>query len=232
MKSFFKKCFKIVIMVNTLDKYTKERKLTMKKILSKLIPTGIFTLAFTIVVLGATTTYTVQKGDTLWKIARTYEVGVSEIIGANPQIKNPDLIYPNDKITVPLPDETLKNVEQEVVNLVNAERKKQNLAPLAIDWQVSRVAQYKSEDMGNNNYFSHNSPTYGSPFDMLKSFKISYSYAGENIAKGQKTPQDVVNAWMNSQGHRENILNSKFTKIGIGYYIKNGTVYWTQMFIG
>ncbi len=204
----------------------------MKKILSKLIPTGIFTLAFTIVVLGATTTYTVQKGDTLWKIARTYEVGVSEIIGANPQIKNPDLIYPNDKITVPLPDETLKTVEQEVVNLVNAERKKQNLAPLAIDWQVSRVAQYKSEDMGNNNYFSHNSPTYGSPFDMLKSFKISYSYAGENIAKGQKTPQAVVDAWMNSQGHRENILNSKFTKIGIGYYIKNGTVYWTQMFIG
>ncbi|MFV0520282.1 MAG: SafA/ExsA family spore coat assembly protein [Lachnospirales bacterium] len=204
----------------------------MKKILGKIIPISILTLAFTIAVAGATTTYTVKKGDTLWKIARTYEVGVSEIIGANPQIKNPDLIYPNDQITVPLPDETLKTVEQEVVNLVNAERKKQNLAPLTIDWQVSRVAQYKSEDMGNNNYFSHNSPTYGSPFDMLKSFKISYSYAGENIAKGQKTPTAVVEAWMNSAGHKENILNSKFTKIGIGYYVKNGTVYWTQMFIG
>ncbi len=61
----------------------------------------------------------------------------------------------------------------------------------------------KSQDMIDNNYFSHNSPTYGSPFDMLKKFGISYKTAGENIAMGQKTPKEVVNAWMNSEGHRK-----------------------------
>ncbi|MFV0441335.1 MAG: SafA/ExsA family spore coat assembly protein [Lachnospirales bacterium] len=203
-----------------------------KKNLDKLFLTLAFTLIFTIVVTAGTTTYTVKKGDTLWKIARTYEVGISEIIGANPQIKNPDLIYPNQKVNVPLPDETLQGIEEEILDLVNAERQKNNLSPLKLDWQVSRVAQYKSEDMGDNNYFSHNSPTYGSPFDMLKSFNISYNYAGENIAKGQKTPTAVMNAWMNSSGHRENILNSKFTTLGVGYYVKNGTIYWTQIFTG
>ena len=84
--------------------------------------------------------------------------------------------------------------------------------------------------MKNNNYFSHTSPTYGSPFDMMKQFGISYKTAGENIAKGQKTPEAVVNAWMNSEGHRSNILNANYTQMGLGY--TNGTVYWCQMFIG
>ena len=83
--------------------------------------------------------------------------------------------------------------------------------------------------MQTNNYFSHTSPTYGSPFDMIKNFGISYQKAGENIAKGQKTPSAVVNAWMNSPGHRANILDPSYTKIGVGYE-KNGH-YWTQMFI-
>ena len=87
--------------------------------------------------------------------------------------------------------------------------------------------------MINKNYFSHTSPTYGSPFDMMKKFNISYRAAGENIAKGQKTPAEVVKAWMNSQGHRENILNSKYTEIGVGVAKDSkGTLYWTQMFIG
>ena len=83
--------------------------------------------------------------------------------------------------------------------------------------------------MKDNNYFSHTSPTYGSPFQMMKSFGISYKTAGENIAKGYKTPGAVVNGWMNSSGHRANILNSSFTRIGVGY-VSNGH-YWTQMFI-
>ncbi len=206
--------------------------MNFKNFFKKITTVTGFCILLSAVVLGATTTYTVQKGDTLWRIAKKYEVGVSEIIDANPQIENPDLIFPDQKVNIPLPDQTLKNIEQEVVNLVNEERRKNNLQPLEINWEVSRVAQYKTRDMAYNNYFSHNSPTYGSPFDMLKSFKIPYNYAGENIAKGQKSPSDVVKAWMNSPGHRANILNPKFTEIGIGYLVKDGTSYWTQMFIG
>ena len=83
--------------------------------------------------------------------------------------------------------------------------------------------------MSKNNYFSHTSPVYGTPFQMMKNFGISYKSAGENIAKGQATPQAVVNAWMNSSGHRANILNKSYTRIGVGY-VANGR-YWTQMFI-
>ena len=99
-----------------------------------------------------------------------------------------------------------------------------------MNWELSRVARYKSQDMKDKGYFSHTSPTYGSPFDMMKKFGITYRTAGENIAKGQRTPQAVVNAWMNSSGHRANILNSSFTQIGVGY-VADGN-YWTQMFTG
>jgi len=124
-----------------------------------------------------------------------------------------------------------KSMEEQVVELVNIERNKNGLSPLTINRQVSNVAQIKSEDMRDKNYFNHTSPTYGSPFQMLKQFNVSYSYAGENIAKGQKTAQAVVNAWMNSEGHRANILNKNFTQIGVGYATKGSTTYWTQMFI-
>lgn len=99
-----------------------------------------------------------------------------------------------------------------------------------MDWELARVAKYKSQDMHDRNYFNHTSPTYGSPFDMMKSFGINYRTAGENIAKGQRSAQEVVNAWMNSSGHRANILNKNYTHIGVGY-VKDGN-YWTQMFIG
>lgn len=174
-------------------------------------------------------THTVKKGDTLWKISNSYEVGLSEIKSANTQIKNYDLIYPGDLVNVPTTDTSISSYESEVIRLVNEIRKQNGLKELTTDWQLSRVARYKSQDMKNNNYFSHTSPTYGSPFDMMKSFGISYRSAGENIAKGQKTPQAVVNAWMNSAGHRANILNSSYTHIGVGY-VASGN-YWTQMFI-
>lgn len=182
-------------------------------------------------IFAATDVYTVKSGDSLWKIAQKYQVGISEIISANDQFKNPNMIYPGDKVTIPLLDANTTNIEQQVVNLVNQQRAKNGLASLTLNWQVSRVARYKSQDMCDKNYFSHQSPTYGSPFDMLKQFNINYTVAGENIAKGQKTAQAVMNSWMNSQGHRENILNKNFTQIGVGYYNKNGTTYWTQMFI-
>lgn len=178
-----------------------------------------------------TDVYIVKSGDSLWKIAVRYQVGISEIIAANPQFKNPDLIYPGDKVYVPL-FSTIKAIEKEVVRLTNIERQRYGLSPLKHNWQLSRVARYKSEDMKNKGYFSHTSPTYGSPFKMMRDFRIKYSAAGENIAMGQRTAQDVVRGWMNSSGHRANILNKNFTEIGVGY-AKNssGRTYWTQMFI-
>ncbi|WP_342414618.1 CAP domain-containing protein [Paenibacillus sp. FSL R10-2782] len=114
----------------------------------------------------------------------------------------------------------------EVVKLVNNERSKNGLKPLTSDAKLTEVALAKAKDMSTNNYFSHTSPTYGSPFDMMKKFGVSYTYAGENIAMGQQTPQEVMKAWMNSQGHRENILKAEYTQIGVAYY--NG--YWVQEF--
>ncbi|WP_077324539.1 CAP domain-containing protein [Virgibacillus siamensis] len=124
----------------------------------------------------------------------------------------------------------LSQYEQQVVQLTNKERTERGLSELKVSTELSKVAREKSRDMAENNYFSHNSPTYGSPFDMMKQFGISYRTAGENIAKGQRTPQEVVNAWMNSEGHRKNILNPSFTHIGVGY-VENGNI-WTQQFIG
>ncbi|MEH0003237.1 CAP domain-containing protein [Bacillus cytotoxicus] len=124
---------------------------------------------------------------------------------------------------------SLSEFEQRVVKLTNAERAKHGLSALQVDNELSKVARAKSEDMQKNNYFDHNSPTYGSPFDMMKRFGISYKSAGENIAQGQRTPEEVVQAWMNSEGHRANILNSSFTHIGVGH-VENGN-YWTQQFI-
>ncbi|KZE65242.1 serine protease [Paenibacillus jamilae] len=114
----------------------------------------------------------------------------------------------------------------EVVKLVNNERSQKGLKPLTSNAKLTEVALAKAKDMSTNNYFSHTSPTYGSPFDMMKKFGVTYTYAGENIAMGQKTPQEVMTAWMNSQGHRENILKAEYTQIGVAYY--NG--YWVQEF--
>ena len=123
----------------------------------------------------------------------------------------------------------LKAYEQQVVDLTNKERAKYGLPPLKVDLALSKVAREKSRDMAVNHYFSHNSPTYGSPFEMMRKFGISYTAAGENIAKGQRTPQEVVAAWMNSPGHRANILNKNYTHIGVGFE-ENGYI-WTQQFI-
>lgn len=120
--------------------------------------------------------------------------------------------------------------EKQVVELTNQERSKQGLKPLTLDTALSKVAKDKSRDMQQKGYFSHTSPTYGSPFDMMKKYGVQYRSAGENIAMGQRTPQEVVQAWMNSEGHRKNILNASFTHIGVGH-VESGN-YWTQMFIG
>jgi uncharacterized YkwD family protein len=131
--------------------------------------------------------------------------------------------------TAPATGDVSKFVQQ-VIDLTNAQRSKNGLPALKADSQLNGVAQKKSVDMQQNNYFSHTSPTYGSPFDMMRDFGVTYKSAGENIAKGQRTPQEVVTAWMNSEGHRKNILSKNFTHIGVGFE-KTGN-HWTQMFIG
>ncbi|MBE6595804.1 MAG: SafA/ExsA family spore coat assembly protein [Ruminococcaceae bacterium] len=189
----------------------------------------ILCLCFLAVGASAATTHTVVAGDSMWRIAVRYEVGLSELKEANPKIVNPALIYPGQVITIPEVDAAALRYEQEVIRLVNEIRAQNGLRPLAYDWQLARVARYKSEDMRANRYFSHTSPVYGSPFQMIRNFGITYRSAGENIAKGYTSPQAVVNGWMNSAGHRANILNASFTHIGVGY--AGGGNYWTQMFI-
>ncbi len=175
-------------------------------------------------------THKVSPGDTMWKLAVQYQIGTGEIIAANPQVENPNLIYPGQVLNIPQVSQAVRAYEQEVVRLVNAQRAQNGLKPLAENWELSRVARYKSADMAGKRYFSHESPTYGSPYQMMRSFGISFRSAGENIAYGQRTPAAVVNAWMNSSGHRANILSSSYTQIGVGYHEAGN--YWTQMFIG
>lgn len=179
---------------------------------------------------AASLSHKVVRGDTMWKLAVQYQVGTSEIIQANPQVADPDLIYPGQILQIPQLESTVSSYESKVIRLVNEIRQQNGLRPLAANWELSRVARYKSQDMRDNGYFSHNSPTYGTPFQMLSAFGLSYRTAGENIAKGYASPQAVVNGWMNSSGHRANILNASYTQIGVGYV--PGGNYWTQLFIG
>ncbi|WP_052807467.1 CAP domain-containing protein [Risungbinella massiliensis] len=138
----------------------------------------------------------------------------------------------NTNATESSTSDTVSAIEKEVVRLVNIERSKQGLKPLTIDEKVSSVADKKSQDMKDKGYFDHQSPTYGSPFDMLRKFDVKFSSAGENIAAGQKTAAEVVKGWMNSEGHRANILNASYTHIGVGF-VEGGSygTYWTQLFI-
>jgi uncharacterized YkwD family protein len=124
----------------------------------------------------------------------------------------------------------LSAFESRVIDLTNEQRRKNGLSNLQPDTALSNVAQEKSNDMQAKNYFSHTSPTYGSPFDMMRDFGVTYNSAGENIAMGQQSAEEVVNAWMNSEGHRKNILSPNFTHIGVGHTGSGN--YWTQMFIG
>lgn len=189
-------------------------------------------------------TYTVLPGDTLWSIARKQGIGLNELMSANPSITNPSFIFPGQTINVPTDSVTpttpstptvpngIRTLESEVISLVNTERARAGVPALTENNELTRVARIKSNDFIENNYFSHNSPTYGTPFEMLRSFGIKYTAAAENIAKGQGTAQDVMNTWMNSQGHRANILNSTYNQIGVGVARDdNGTLYWTQLFI-
>ena len=202
----------------------------MKKIRLFLLTAALSGAMLAVPAQAAGLSHTVVRGDTMWKLAVKYQVGTSEIIQANPQISAPDLIYPGQVLSIPQVDSQVIAFENEVVRLVNDIRRQNGLNPLTANWELSRVARYKSQDMREKGYFSHTSPTYGTPFQMIKAFGLTYRSAGENIARGYSTPQAVVNGWMNSSGHRANILNASYTQIGVGYVAQGH--YWTQLFIG
>ena len=136
---------------------------------------------------------------------------------------------------VPDMDEAIPQSEiaREMLAQVNQQRRQAGLSELKLSQGLTKVADIKAKDMRDNGYFSHTSPTYGSPFDMMKEFGINYTIAGENIAKGQKSVETVMADWMNSEGHRANILNKNFTHLGVGYCTDaSGNTYWIKMFIG
>ena len=130
-------------------------------------------------------------------------------------------------------DSSVSSYASQVADIVNQERAAKGLSSLSYDSSLARLAQLKAEDMAKNNYFSHQSPTYGSAFDMMKTYGVSYRSAGENIARGQKTPSAVMDSWMNSSGHKANILSTSYSSIGVGYAVDaNGRACWVQMFKG
>ncbi|MDR2650674.1 MAG: CAP domain-containing protein, partial [Clostridiales bacterium] len=223
---------------------------------------------------GKIDVYNVHLHDTLWIIAQKYKIKLDALIDANPELTDPDLIYPGDQIKAPLdpsvneildiadsntdkgdggaslrsniaqdrysgaaPQQTQENAEEnaeekELLDLVNNERAKAGLPSLKLSAAVSTAARIKADEMCAKKYFNHTSPVYGSPFEMLRAFGIIYRTAGENIAKGQKTARAVVGAWMNSQGHKDNILNADFKEVGVGYASDGKITYWALIFIG
>lgn len=123
--------------------------------------------------------------------------------------------------------------EAEVINLINQERANEGLPALSSQSQLTSAARTHSDDMACNNFFSHTSPTTGSPFDRIVAAGYSYSAAGENIAAGYGSPSALVDGWMNSSGHRANILSASFTQIGVGYAYwaeSDYGAYWTAVF--
>lgn len=182
-----------------------------------------------------------NKPTTLRQLSNRWHVSINDIQELNPWLQQtaPSTpIKPSQPIDVPQTNNPaqppgtgeMNSFESQVLMLTNKERSNVGLKPLSgNDATLNKSARLKSQDMADKNYFDHNSPTYGSPFDMMKHFGITYNAAAENIAKGQRTPEEVVNAWMNSSGHRANLLNAQFTHIGVGY-VSKGNV-WTQQFI-
>lgn len=195
----------------------------------------------------------VQSGDSMWKIAERYKIPFHEILKMNKHHKNPHIIHKGDNVELPdgstgtqtdepsLEDDITDGSEQlpadsaqakAILELVNQERSKAGVPALKLNSKLSQIAFTKAQDMADLRYFSHESPTYGSPFQMLQTFGVTYSYAGENIAAGQQSAAEVMKDWMNSSGHRANILNKNYTELGVGY--TSGGQYgtqWVQLFI-
>ena len=152
----------------------------------------------------------------------------------NPETGRPDTPETDHPILPEIPEETPDQENQgdfaaQVVSLVNRERESAGLSPLTIDRNVSQAAAVRAGEIQTS--FSHTRPDGSSFSTALTQAGVSFRSSGENIAYGQKTPQEVMEGWMNSSGHRANILNPDFTAIGVGYTVNaGGTPYWVQLF--
>ncbi|MGE5404451.1 MAG: CAP domain-containing protein [Candidatus Saccharibacteria bacterium] len=154
-----------------------------------------------------------------WYVVKTPDDTVGCITSAYAQVYSP----------APAPAPSFTSMQLEMLGYINTDRAANGLAPLTLDPKLNNGAQLKSQDMVNNNYFSHTSPTYGSPFDMMKSLGITYQTAGENIAINNSV-KAAHDAFMNSSGHRANILNSSFHKLGLGFVQNGQQLYVTEWF--
>lgn len=223
---------------------------TMKKIIISLA--AFLTLATGMAIPASAQHCDVQRGDSMWRIAKRYNVLFNEVLKMNKHFSNPHMIHPKDEVELPDGSTGTSTTDpatgdsagtgsegrqaemtqaEAILKLVNQERSKAGVPALTLSDQLTNIAYIKAKDMADKNYFSHQSPTYGSPFDMLKKFGVSYTAAGENIAAGQKTAEEVMNSWMNSSGHKANILNKNYTQLGVGFY--RGGQYgteWVQLF--
>ena len=224
MQSYYKVDFQTGLVTAT-NLYVRSGPGTQYKIVTS-VPKNQYIRVFA----GVGDWYVVQvEGEYIGAVSKKY---VKPIYPASSTGSNSNTGSSQNNNTVTTFSTNMNSDEKEVFDLINKQRTQNGLSPLKENNELQRVARIKAQDMVNNNYFSHTSPTYGSPFDMMKSFKISYNTAGENIA-GNSSNSDAVIAWMNSPGHRANILNSSFNQTGIG--VVNGSKYgkiYVQMFIG
>jgi len=122
--------------------------------------------------------------------------------------------------------------ESELIALINSEREAKNVPPIVVNWEVSRLARYKSEEMKTHQMFTHESLLYGDPAELLMRFNVPFAKIGANIAMGQETPQEVFDSWLSSPGHMANIINPDFTSAGVGFSCDdNGIPYWTLILV-
>lgn len=184
----------------------------------------------------ASSIYYVKNGDTLWKISRDFDLNLSMLVELNPQLGNPNLIFPGEKIRLPsdidIQNPGDRSEEEVLLKLVNDYRIESGLRPLNEDLDLSRVAKRKSEDMRKYEYVAHTSDTFGEPTTVLKELHINFMTVRENIGAGHRTPQEVFDAWKNSSIPRQTILDHEATHIGIGYSeggLHGG--YWTAYVI-
>lgn len=180
---------------------------------------------------NSTVVYTVKTGDSIWKIAQLYHTDMEEIIDQN-RIQHPELIYSGQKFYISQVEPQVKRAEKKIIELTNQARTANGLAPLSFNWELTRMARAKSQDMRDRSYVAHQSPTYGSPLEMMRTFQIPFRSAEENIAAGQTTAEEVVKSWLSSPENRRKILNPSLNEIGCGVAFGGDMkVYWTQEFI-
>lgn len=127
---------------------------------------------------------------------------------------------------------SFSGAETDLIFEINNERAARGVPPLAVNWELARLARYKSEEMVELDFFNHGSRIYGEPDEMLLRFGVPHSAAGVNIAKGQMCAKEVVGAWLSSPAHAENLLNESYTSAGVGIaYDGNELPYWTIFLI-